>query len=62
VLQRHGGADVAVGLAVDDRSFATAYAGLRGGGRLVLVALPASGMRDALFAQYWRGSGKTTCG
>jgi propanol-preferring alcohol dehydrogenase len=44
VLQRHGGADVAVGLAVDDRSFATAYAGLRGGGRLVLVALPASGM------------------
>ena len=43
VLQRHGGADVAIGLAVDDRSFATAYAGLRRGGRLVLVALPASG-------------------
>jgi len=43
VLQDHGGADVAVGLAVDDRSFATAYAGLRRGGRLVLVALPASG-------------------
>jgi len=43
VLRRHGGADVAVGLAVDDRSFATAYAGLRRGGRLVLVALPASG-------------------
>jgi alcohol dehydrogenase, propanol-preferring len=43
VLQEHGGADVAVGLAVDDRSFATAYAGLRRGGRLVLVALPASG-------------------
>ena len=43
VLQQHGGADVAVGLAVDDRSFATAYAGLRRGGRLVLVALPASG-------------------
>ena len=37
------GADVAIGLAVDDRSFATAYAGLRRGGRLVLVALPASG-------------------
>jgi len=43
VLQRNGGADVAIGLAVDDRSFATAYAGLRRGGRLVLVALPASG-------------------
>ena len=28
---------------VDSRSFATAYAGLRRGGRLVLVALPASG-------------------
>jgi alcohol dehydrogenase, propanol-preferring len=40
---RHEGADVATGLAVDDRSFATAYAGLRRGGRLVLVALPASG-------------------
>lgn len=43
VLRTHGGADVAIGLAVDDRSFATAYAGLRRGGRLVLVALPASG-------------------
>ncbi len=43
VLQEHGGASVAIGLAVDDKSFATAYAGLRRGGRLVLVALPASG-------------------
>jgi alcohol dehydrogenase, propanol-preferring len=43
VLQSHGGADVAVGLAVSDKSFATAYAGLRRGGRLVLVALPAEG-------------------
>ena len=43
VLQAHGGADVAVGLAVSDQSFATAYAGLRRGGRLVLVALPADG-------------------
>ena len=43
VLHKHGGADVAIGLAVDDHSFATAYAGLRRGGRLVLVALPASG-------------------
>jgi alcohol dehydrogenase, propanol-preferring len=44
VLQAHGGASVAIGLAVDDKSFATAYAGLRRGGRLVLVALPARGM------------------
>lgn len=43
VLQAQGGADVAIGLAVDDKSFATAYAGLRRGGRLVLVALPAAG-------------------
>jgi propanol-preferring alcohol dehydrogenase len=43
ILHQHGGADVAIGLAVDDRSFATAYAGLRRGGRLVLVALPAAG-------------------
>jgi alcohol dehydrogenase, propanol-preferring len=43
VLRAHGGADVAIGLAVDERSFATAYSGLRRGGRLVLVALPASG-------------------
>lgn len=43
VLQAHGGASVAVGLAVDDKSFAAAYAGLRRGGRLVLVALPAAG-------------------
>jgi propanol-preferring alcohol dehydrogenase len=42
-LQAHGGADVAVGLAVSDESFAAAYAGLRRGGRLVLVALPAGG-------------------
>lgn len=42
-LQEHGGADVAIGLAVDDKSFAAAYAGLRRGGRLVLVALPAEG-------------------
>jgi len=34
VLRSHGGADVAVGLAVDDKSFETAYRGLRRGGRL----------------------------
>jgi propanol-preferring alcohol dehydrogenase len=43
VLQAQGGADVAIGLAVDEKSFATAYSGLRRGGRLVLVALPAAG-------------------
>jgi propanol-preferring alcohol dehydrogenase len=43
VLQAHGGADVAVGLAASDQSFAAAYAGLRRGRRLVLVALPADG-------------------
>jgi alcohol dehydrogenase, propanol-preferring len=43
VLKRHGGADAAIALAVDDKSFASAYAGLRRGGRLVLVALPAGG-------------------
>jgi alcohol dehydrogenase, propanol-preferring len=42
-LQALGGADVAIGLAVDSKSFAAAYAGLRRGGRLVLVALPAAG-------------------
>ncbi|MBV9795634.1 MAG: zinc-dependent alcohol dehydrogenase [Actinobacteria bacterium] len=44
VLQANGGADVAVGLAVDSKSFEIAYQGLRRGGRLVLVALPAEGM------------------
>jgi alcohol dehydrogenase, propanol-preferring len=34
---------VAIGLAVDEKSFAAAYGGLRRGGRLVLVALPTSG-------------------
>jgi alcohol dehydrogenase, propanol-preferring len=43
VLRAHGGADVAVGLAVDDKSYETAYRSLRRGGRLVLVALPAEG-------------------
>ncbi|MFF8811393.1 alcohol dehydrogenase catalytic domain-containing protein [Streptomyces pactum] len=43
VLRRHGGAHVALALAADDASFATALAGLRRGGRLVMVALPAGG-------------------
>lgn len=44
VMQRHGGADVAIGPAVDEESFDTAFKALRWGGRLVLVALPAEGM------------------
>jgi D-arabinose 1-dehydrogenase-like Zn-dependent alcohol dehydrogenase len=41
VPQSPGGADVAVGLAVDAKSLETGYAGLRRGGRLVLVVLVA---------------------
>lgn len=49
VLRKHIGADVAIGPAVDERSFATAYAGLRRG-RVVPVALPAAGtMRIPVF-------------
>ena len=43
VLQSHGGASVAVGLAVDDKSFATAYAGLRRGGLATVFALHRAG-------------------
>lgn len=43
VLQAQGGADVAIGLAVDEKSFVAAYSSLRRGGRLVLVSLPAEG-------------------
>ena len=39
-----GGADVAIGLAVSQQSFDTAYRSLRRGGRLVLVAMPADGV------------------
>ncbi len=42
-IQAAGGADVALALAVNPRSFA-AYASLRPGGRLVMVALPAEGV------------------
>ncbi|MFJ6015142.1 alcohol dehydrogenase AdhP [Streptomyces sp. NPDC092952] len=41
--QRLGGADAAVSLAVSNASFEAAYASLRRGGTLVLVALPAEG-------------------
>ncbi|MFH8798824.1 zinc-dependent alcohol dehydrogenase [Streptomyces sp. NPDC017936] len=43
VLKRYGGAHAAIALAVDERAFAAAYRGLRRGGKLVLVALPAGG-------------------
>jgi len=42
-IQRLGGADVAVALAVSSESFDQAYRSLRRGGRLVCVALPADG-------------------
>lgn len=41
-----GGADVALGLAVSQESFDTAYKALRRGGRLVLVAMPADGVME----------------
>jgi len=40
-IQRLGGADQAIALAVSPRAFEQAYASLRRGGRLVFVALPA---------------------
>ncbi|MDB1087295.1 alcohol dehydrogenase AdhP [Streptomyces sp. ACA25] len=43
VLQEHGGAHAAIALAVHDEAFAAAYGGLRRGGKLVLVGLPAHG-------------------
>ncbi|MEU5218435.1 alcohol dehydrogenase AdhP [Streptomyces sp. NPDC020807] len=44
VLRRHGGAHAALALAVSEEAFSTALAGLRRGGRLVMVALPADGV------------------
>jgi propanol-preferring alcohol dehydrogenase len=41
VIQRLGGADAAIGLAVAPKPFEQAYRSLRRGGRLVLVGLPA---------------------
>lgn len=43
VLKRHGGAHAAIALAVNEEAFSAAYSGLRRGGRLVMVALPAHG-------------------
>jgi propanol-preferring alcohol dehydrogenase len=43
VLKQHGGAHAAIALAVNESAFAAAYGGLRRGGKLVMVALPAGG-------------------
>jgi len=43
VLQRHGGAHAAIALAVNEQAFAAVNSGLRRGGKLVMVALPAHG-------------------
>jgi len=43
VLQRHGGAHTVLVCAVNDAAFQAAYGGLRRGGKLVMVALPADG-------------------
>ncbi|MCF3131851.1 zinc-dependent alcohol dehydrogenase [Streptomyces olivochromogenes] len=42
-LKRYGGAHAALALAVDEQAFAAVNAGLRRGGKLVMVALPAHG-------------------
>ncbi|MER6671846.1 zinc-dependent alcohol dehydrogenase [Streptomyces sp. NPDC000983] len=43
VLKAHGGAHAAIALAVNEDAFAAVNAGLRRGGKLVLVAMPAHG-------------------
>ncbi|MGV9452500.1 zinc-dependent alcohol dehydrogenase [Streptomyces sp. NPDC003635] len=43
VLKRYGGAHAALALAVDEAAFAAVNSGLRRGGKLVMVALPAHG-------------------
>jgi alcohol dehydrogenase, propanol-preferring len=43
VLKQHGGAHAAIALAVNEAAFAAVNTGLRRGGKLVMVALPAHG-------------------
>lgn len=43
VLKQHGGAHATIALAVNEQAFASVYGGLRRGGKLVMVALPAGG-------------------
>lgn len=43
MLKRHGGAHAAIALAVNEAAFSAVNSGLRRGGKLVMVALPAHG-------------------
>ncbi|MFF2367453.1 zinc-dependent alcohol dehydrogenase [Streptomyces sp. NPDC058122] len=43
VLRGHGGAHAALALAVNEEAFSAVYTGLRRGGKLVMVAMPAHG-------------------
>ncbi|MGW0969314.1 alcohol dehydrogenase AdhP [Streptomyces sp. NPDC002516] len=43
VLRGHGGAHAAIALAVNEEAFSAVYTGLRRGGKLVMVAMPAHG-------------------
>ncbi|WP_329347842.1 zinc-dependent alcohol dehydrogenase [Streptomyces sp. NBC_01261] len=43
VLKQHGGAHAAIALAVNESAFAAVNSGLRRGGKLVMVAMPAHG-------------------
>lgn len=58
VLKRHGGAHAAIALAVNAQAFATVYGGLRRGGKLVMVALPAGGtVQVPIFDTVLNGTG-----
>ncbi|MEU3095297.1 zinc-dependent alcohol dehydrogenase [Streptomyces sp. NPDC006967] len=58
VLKRHGGAHAAIALAVNAQAFAAVYGGLRRGGKLVMVALPAGGtIQVPIFDTVLNGTG-----
>lgn len=60
VLHRHGGAHAALALAVDDAAFEALHRGLRRGGTLVMVALPAHGsVRIPVFDAVVKGTSVT---
>jgi propanol-preferring alcohol dehydrogenase len=55
-IQKLGGADVAIALAVQPEAIASAFASLRRGGRLVLVSLPKDGqLHIPIFATVLKG-------
>ncbi|MER6385992.1 zinc-dependent alcohol dehydrogenase [Streptomyces sp. NPDC001250] len=57
VLKQHGGAHAAIVLAVDDAAFEAVDSGLRRGGKLVMVALPAHGtVRVPIFGTVLNGT------